>query len=97
MRIDDAFCALGLVPGASPSAVRASYRALATKAHPDIPGGSAEAFEALSEARNIALGFAETEPCPTCNGTGQETTTHGFFAVKVTCSVCKGSGKAHDR
>jgi len=30
--------------------------------------------------------------CPACNGTGEQTTTTGFFNMRSTCSRCRGQG-----
>ena len=46
---------LGLDPGASAAEVQAAFRALSRRLHPDAPGGDAEAFQALVEARNTVL------------------------------------------
>ena len=48
---------LGLAPGCTSAEVERAFRRLARKAHPDA-GGSAEAFVALSNARDRALSVA---------------------------------------
>lgn len=40
---------------ATPNAVNVTYRELAKKLHPDVPGGSQEAMAQLNEARDAAL------------------------------------------
>jgi molecular chaperone DnaJ len=34
------------------------------------------------------------QKCATCNGTGQQRTTHGAISMVITCPVCKGFGRA---
>jgi hypothetical protein len=50
---------LKLDPGASEAAIMDQFRYLAKKTHPDVSGGSHEAFAALSNAKDIALGTAK--------------------------------------
>jgi len=45
-----AYRTLGLEPGASQERIRAAYRDLVKKAHPDAPEGSRERFKAITEA-----------------------------------------------
>ena len=47
---------LRLSRGADDAAVRAAYRRLAKEYHPDVPGGSGEAFKRISEAAEFLLG-----------------------------------------
>jgi hypothetical protein len=47
---------LGIRPGATEEEVDAAYRQKARKAHPDAPGGSEEAMQALNAARDAAKG-----------------------------------------
>ena len=44
---------LGLAPGATLRDVRTAFRACSLRAHPDKPGGSLEAFAALSQAHEL--------------------------------------------
>lgn len=53
----DPWATLGLRPGAAPEAVRAKFRELARKHHPDA-GGELEAFQRLERAQREALAMA---------------------------------------
>lgn len=86
-------------PGASPAAVRAAYVTAAKSAHPDAPGGSAEAFARLHAAYREALQAALEWPCDACDGAGR-VEVHGSgpggFGASVTnlvCGRCGGRGK----
>jgi hypothetical protein len=47
---DGPYAVLYLLPDAPPEVVKAAYRALASKYHPDVPGGDAEAMAQLNAA-----------------------------------------------
>lgn len=36
---------------------------------------------------------ADIGTCPSCNGTGQQRFSQGFFTIARTCSVCRGAGR----
>jgi len=44
------------------------------------------------EGRRCAPG-TQPETCSQCQGTGQVSRTQGFFTVRTTCPVCRGSGQ----
>lgn len=46
---------LGLAPGATQAEIKAAYRKLALKCHPDRPGGSAASFKRLTLAYEDAM------------------------------------------
>jgi len=50
---DNPYEILGVVVTASKRAVRDAFRAAAKRAHPDTPGGSAKAFDALAKAADV--------------------------------------------
>ncbi|UPR01179.1 hypothetical protein HOP50_06g45000 [Chloropicon primus] len=59
---DDPYEVLGLPPeGCPPGQVRRQYLRLVSKCHPDKPGGSREAFEAVRHAYEELLGVGTTE------------------------------------
>ncbi len=49
-RTPDAFATLHLLPTAPPEVVKAAYRALAVKLHPDKPGGDTQAMQTIIAA-----------------------------------------------
>jgi curved DNA-binding protein CbpA len=49
----DYYRLLQVVPTADPDVIRAAYRSLARKYHPDLPGGSLERMAALNDAWSI--------------------------------------------
>lgn len=52
----DPWATLGLHPGATRDAIDAAFRNLSRKHHPDVPGGSTEAFQRIERARREASG-----------------------------------------
>ena len=56
--------ALGLPPGAAPEEVRAAYRKLALRLHPDKPGGDIEKFKAVQGAYDALTKPEEPESGP---------------------------------
>jgi curved DNA-binding protein CbpA len=48
--MEDYYAVLGVSKDADPDVIKAAYRALAKKYHPDAPGGSAERFRQISRA-----------------------------------------------
>lgn len=52
----DPWGVLGIRPGATEAEIDAAYRQKARTAHPDAPGGSEEAMQALNVARDAAKG-----------------------------------------
>lgn len=51
----DPWAVLGLKPGADSVAIEYKFRTLSKIHHPDVPGGSTEAFQRLERARREAL------------------------------------------
>ncbi|HEV8516881.1 MAG TPA: DnaJ domain-containing protein [Candidatus Limnocylindrales bacterium] len=51
--LEDYYRVLQVVPEADHEVIRAAYRALATKYHPDVPGGSTERMAALNAAWTV--------------------------------------------
>ncbi len=90
----ESFAALGLAPGATPKQIRAAYLARARGLHPDN-GGDASAFAVLNTAYLGALKYANSEPCPECDGAGSKLVMSGFHGDRKTCPVCDGSGQRH--
>jgi len=87
------FNTLGLEENASPTEVKAAYKELARKLHPDV-GGDMEAFIKLKEAYNEALKESqEPKYCLKCMGTGYNLQQSGFNMVNIICPACGGGGK----
>ena len=49
---ESAWETLGLEPGSTPAEIQAAFRALSKRLHPDAPGGDAELFQDLVNARD---------------------------------------------
>jgi DnaJ-class molecular chaperone len=87
------FQELGLEVGATPDEVKASWRALASKHHPDRGGDAAE-FSRLRKFYNEALAIASApKECAKCLGLGKVKKQKGWVAVEVTCPTCNGTGE----
>jgi len=87
------FETLGLSEDASPSEVKAAYKDLARKTHPDV-GGDTKAFQELNKAYKEALKISqEPKYCETCMGTGFVLEGSGFSMLSIVCSKCGGGGK----
>lgn len=97
--------ALGVRRSASRAEIRAAYLALSKRLHPDVPGGSAEAFAPVAEAWAV-LEVDKTRgtynqkldlllpACAPCSGRGSLRTQAGFTkVVERRCDACGGSGR----
>jgi len=51
--MQDHYSTLGVARHAAPEVIKAAYRALAKKYHPDSPGGTAERFRAINAAWQV--------------------------------------------
>jgi len=51
--MQDHYSTLGVARDAAPEVIKAAYRALAKKYHPDSPGGTAERFRAINAAWQV--------------------------------------------
>ena len=74
---------LGIPSSASDDEVRAAYRKLAMKHHPDR-GGSPEAFQQVKDA----YAKLKLRPCTDCNGKGTIIGRQGIFVTKTACPKC---------
>jgi hypothetical protein len=52
---ESAWETLGLEPGATAAEIKAAFKALSRRLHPDSPGGDAAAFQQLVAARDALL------------------------------------------
>ena len=85
---------LNLPTTATPTEVKARWRALAIQHHPDH-GGDADDFNALRAAYAEAYNAALLTPCPQCLGSGERRVPGGFHTLTLPCDVCAGSGKRY--
>ncbi len=93
MPVPNPFEQLGLTMEAAPEAVRARFLELAKIHHPDV-GGDPVAFQAIRQAHDLALEFAQRpKPCLGCHGSKVQVVKNGFTTLKKMCPVCKGSGQ----
>ncbi len=74
---------LGLEPNATDEEVRAAYRRLAMKHHPD-KGGDIDYFTQIQKAYDKL----KSRVCPNCNNLGFTTERHGIFMTKTRCHLC---------
>lgn len=83
---------LGLPDSATSKQVKARWRELAGKLHPDR-GGNADEFDRMNKAYKEALAEAELPlTCQNCNGTGRVKIIQGFAMLTMNCAECGGSG-----
>lgn len=86
------FETLGLPATATAGEVKAAYRRLVSKAHPDH-GGDAQTFRELRGAYQSALAVASAPGvCQDCAGSGRQRRANGFSTLLVVCPACNGSG-----
>lgn len=104
MKPKNLYKVLGVTPHASHAAIRKEYIARASRAHPDVEGGSQERFTELVAAyetlensqkrkeHDLALRLAY-QKCPSCDGRGEKAIVVGFAPVGYTqCQNCNGGG-----
>lgn len=81
------FATLSLLETASAAEVKARWRELAFRHHPD-QGGDPAAFDEMREAYNAAMQVVESRPCSGCGGKGYILKQGGFGALREACPVC---------
>lgn len=75
---------LGVPPTATQEEIKAAYRRLAMKHHPDR-GGSADEFQKIKTAYEQ---LTKPSRCPQCEGKGTIRVKRGAFVDKVQCPRC---------
>jgi len=75
---------LGVPPTATQEEIKAAYRRLAMKHHPDR-GGSADEFQKIKTAYEQLM---KPSRCPQCEGKGTIRVKRGAFVDKVQCPRC---------
>lgn len=91
--VSSPFATLGLLPSATAEEVRAKWRELAGKHHPDRGGDAAE-FHKYRLAYHAALKTAEApKVCLKCAGGGKVVISRGLSSLVVVCPDCNGVGE----
>lgn len=75
---------LGVTPTATPDEIRAAFRRLAMKHHPDR-GGDPEEFQKIKAAYER---LSKPARCPECEGKGFIRVRRGAFVDKSPCPRC---------
>lgn len=94
---------LGVHRGSSDADIKAAYKVLAMKHHPDRPGSDPGMFERITKAHSLLKGVARLRsieemkllgvPCATCDGLGVKRKQKGFKHVEISgCVFCGGAG-----
>ncbi len=93
MTPDLAFRVLSLPKTASLESIELTWRRLRARLHPDR-GGSAQDFDWAVKAYGVAKAYAESAPCPKCQGLLKvpSLARGGFVPVMVPCPACSGAG-----
>lgn len=102
MTLIESFNILEMTPTSNIDAVKAQYRVLAKKYHPDLHKDTGRRFNMISEAyqfilNNKSLINFNMNPgrtiCPKCSGLGKVSVPRkGAFGVKHTIEVCPMCG-----
>jgi DnaJ domain len=66
----DPHAVLGVAPGSGPQEVRAAFRAIAKRDHPDRPGGDAAAFDRARRAYETLLAREQAPEPPVAEDDG---------------------------
>lgn len=82
----------GVPADATLDQVKARWRELARKHHPDL-GGDALEFARVGEQYEAALRELEVRRCGACGGEGTVPSTMGFFTARLLCPTCHGAGR----
>lgn len=104
MNIFKAYATLGVSRGSTPEEIKASYRSLCMKYHPDRPEYDTDKFLEVQQAWNLLctsearfkhLGMMSTlgVECSSCRGRGVKLKQRSFTVVmKQPCLDCGGCG-----
>ena len=86
LKMSSAHDTLGVPSTATSEEIKAAYRRLAMKLHPDR-GGTHEEFKALQEAYEH---LQRPSVCPICEGKGKIRVKNGTASTVVNCPRCWG-------
>lgn len=91
----EAYRILDVTESTGPLTLRAAWLTLASKLHPDQPGGDAKEMAKVNEAYRVARDAATRRvvQCPTCEGRGVIYSGKGFNRATKDCVICEGSGR----
>ena len=78
------FDTLGVPPSATDDEIKAAYRRLAMKYHPDRAGGDQTKFDEVKKAYE----GLQNRVCSVCEGRGQIRERNGAFTKLVNCPRC---------
>lgn len=91
---------LGLVTldGLAAADVSKAFAHEVRQAHPDTGAADPERIKRLKKAKTVLTAYANrnanTEDCPTCDGSGKQPTRRG---IPIKCSTCAGDGVIRKR
>ena len=80
----------GITPEARPVEVKAHWRDLASRLHPDA-GGDPKEFDRMRQLYNKIIESARI--CKACGGTGRTMKQAGFAQLPMPCETCGGKGE----
>lgn len=87
------FAELNISELSTEAEVKARWRQLAAKLHPDRGGDPVE-FDRLRKIYNEALEISQKPlECERCHATGKVWQRSGFHNISVICPVCNGTGE----
>src|SRR5207248_3245597 len=81
---------------ADESKLKAAFRKLAMKWHPDKNPGDATSevkFKEINEAYEVLKDGTKPKTCSMCGGQGRVRQAQGFFTLERTCPGCQGRGQ----
>ncbi len=91
--LNQAFEIMGIQKQSSLKEIKAAYRNLCMKHHPDR-GGSHEMFFKIQAAYKKVVEYAKQPTiCDVCTGSGSVVTMKGFNSIKNPCASCNGTGE----
>lgn len=76
---------LGVSKTAGMDEIRAAYKRMAMKFHPDRSGGNVTKFQEIRKAYEKLINAG---PCRSCGGTGECKSTHRGIVKRTPCPVC---------
>lgn len=84
---------LGITADTTPDELKAQYKYLVKRHHPDLEGGNPVAFQAVQEAYKRVVERMKNAPCVECRGNGKVLRAKGFNSMLQACGDCNGTGR----